>query len=267
MKSKKMIAIIQARLGSKRLPSKVLLKIENAPMLYYVVRQVKASELIDDVIIATTNLPEDDKIIRFCSKLGLQYFRGSSEDVLDRYYKCAKKFKCDPVIRISADCPLIDPKVIDKTIKKFLKNLYDYVGTNLEKKNGKWINSTCNFPQGMAVEVASFKTLEKAWKKAKKPSEREHVFPYVQFNPHLFKVSNIKNGRDLSFVRCTVDRPEDLEFVRELYKRISKRKKIVCISDILKIVKNEPRLLKINNKIPFDEGYKKSLKNDFRAQK
>lgn len=253
-------------MSSSRLPKKVLKKILGKPMLFYVVKQVLNSKLIDQVIIATTNEEKDNPIIDFCKKYNLIYFRGSKLDLLDRYYQCAKKFHCDPVVRITSDCPLIDPIVIDKVVTKFLKNSYDYVSNNLDKINGKWDNSTCNFPQGMTVEISNFKTLKKAWKKAKKPSEREHVFPYVQFNPKLFRISNVKKRKDVSYIRCTVDRLEDLRFVRELYDRLPK-KEFIMIEDILKIVKKEPSLVKINNKISFDEGYKKSLlvdkKQDF----
>ncbi len=249
-------------MNSTRLPNKVLLKIGDKSMLHLVVNQTRNSKLIDEIIIATTTSTKDKAIVNFCTKNGLYYFRGSSNDVLDRYYKCAKKFSCDYIVRISSDCPFIDSIVIDKVISKFLKNSYDYIGTNLDKVGSKWENATCNFPQGMAVEICKFNILEKAWKRSKKPSEREHVFPYVQFNPKSFKVSNIKNKIDLSFIRCTVDRKEDLKFVREIRKRIPDSKKIIHISDIVSIIKKEPNLIKINNKILFDEGYQKSLQAD-----
>ena len=249
-------------MNSTRLPNKVLLKIGDKSMLHLVVNQTRNSKLIDEIIIATTTSTKDKAIANFCTKNGLYYFRGSSNDVLDRYYKCAKKFSCDIIVRISSDSPFIDPIVIDKTISKFLQNSYDYIGTNLEKIGNKWENSLCNFPHGMTVEICKFKILEKAWKRAKKPSEREHVFPYVQFNPKMFKVSNVKNKTDLSFIRCTVDRKEDLKFVREIRKRLPDSKKIIHISDIIKIIKKEPNLIEINNKIPFDEGYQKSLQDD-----
>lgn len=260
-------AIIQARMNSTRLANKALLKIGEQPMLYHVVKQTKASKLVKDVIIATTKSPKDKKIVKFCEKHNLRYFCGSNNDVLDRYYKCAKKFSCDPIIRISSDCPFIDPKVIDQVISKFQKNSYDYVSNNLEKKNGKWKNSTCNFPQGMVVEICNYNTLEKAWNRAKKPSEREHVFPYVQFNARQFRISNILYKKDLSFIRCTVDKKEDLKFVREMWKRIPKSKKIIQINDILKIIKKEPNLVEINNKTDFDEGYKKSIQKDVKYLK
>lgn len=259
---KDIVAIIQARMSSTRLPGKVLRMIENKPMLHHVINQVIHSKFIKDVIIVTTTMSQDDLIVKYCKKNNIKYFRGSSTDLLDRYYKCAKKFKIDPIVRITSDCPLIDPKVIDKAIAKFSKGSFDYVANNLEKFNGKWDNSPCNFPQGMTIEISSFKALEQAWKCAKKPSEREHVFPYIQFNPKLFRVSNFKYRKDLSFIRCTVDRLDDLKFVIELFKRFSRNKKVIEIKDIVKIVKKEPKLVKINNRIAFDEGYKKSLKKD-----
>lgn len=262
---KKITAIIQARMSSTRLPGKVLLEIENEPMLYHVIKQVRASKIIKGVIIATTTEREDDVIAEYCKKNGIKCFRGSKKDLLDRYYRCAKKFNCNPIVRITSDCPLIDPTIIDKVIRKFLKGSYDYVANNLEKVDNKWQNATCNFPQGMTVEVSRYKALEKAWNEAKKPSEREHVFPYVQFNPKLFKVSNLKNKVDLAFIRCAVDRKNDLSFVREIFKRIPKRKKFVSIKDIMKIVTKEPDLVKINNKTPFDEGYRKSIEEDSTA--
>ena len=259
---KRITAIIQARMSSSRLPGKVLLTIEKKPILYYVIKQARASKLINDIIIATTTSPKDDVIVNYCKKNHIRYFRGSGNDVLERYYECAKKFKCDPIVRITSDCPLIDPNVIDKAIRRFLKNSYDYVSNNIDKKGNIWQNSECNYPHGMTVEISSFRALEKAWKEAKKPSEREHVFPYVQFNPTLFVISNVKNKTNLSYLRCTVDRIEDLKFVREVYKRISKHKKFVRINDILNVVKEKPNLIYINQNIPFDEGYQKSLMKD-----
>jgi len=254
----KTYAIIQARMSSSRLPKKVLKKIKKKPMLYYVIKQVLASSTIDEVIIATTKEKIDDVIADYCKQNKIKVFRGSKLDLLDRYYKCAKKYHCDPIIRITSDCPLIDPKVIDKVCKKFGKNLFDYVANNFEKIHNKWSNSTCNYPQGMTVEISSFKALEKAWYEAKKPSEREHVFPYIQFNPKLFSVSNIKMRKDLSYIRCTVDKLNDLKFVKIIYEK-SRNVKIITIKDILKIIEKEPKLVLINNNIPFDEGYKKSL--------
>jgi spore coat polysaccharide biosynthesis protein SpsF len=245
-------------MSSSRLPKKVLKKIGKHPMLYYVIRQTLSSKTIDEVIIATTKEKIDDEIVEYCKQNDIKYFRGSKMDLLDRYYQCAKKFECDPIIRITSDCPLIDPNVIDKIFKKFEKNSFDYVANNLEKFNGVWDNSMCNYPQGMTVEVSSFNALEKAWKEAKKPSEREHVFPYIQFNPKLFKVSKVKTKKNLSHIRCTVDRISDMKFVKKIYKKTG-YDKTITIKDIIKIIEKEPKLITINNNIAFDEGYKKSL--------
>ena len=257
-------AIIQARMNSTRLPGKVMMTIDKDPMLFHVIKQTLASRLIDDVIIATTNSSSDKIIRNYCKKNGFNYFVGSSNDVLDRYYQCAKKFHCDPVVRISADSPLIDPMIIDRVLSRFLNNSYDFVSNNIEKINDYWSHSTCNFPIGTVVEVCSFNCLKQVWKNSKLKSEREHVFPYVQFNPEIFNISNIKNKNDLSYIRCTVDKKQDLKFVQEIWKRKPKLKKILHINDILNIIKNENDLVKINNDISFDEGFQKSLKNDIR---
>ena len=192
---KKIYAIIQARMSSSRLPGKVLKKIKQKPMLHYVIKQVKASKMVDEIIIVTTTEKEDKPIVDFCLKNKIKCFRGSKLDLLDRYYNCAKKYNCDPIVRVTSDCPIVDPEVIDLTISEFLKKKYDYISNNLEKIKGKWENSMCNYPQGMTVEVSSFNALKKAWNEAKKPSEREHVFPYIQFNPKKFNVNTPSSFR------------------------------------------------------------------------
>ena len=257
----KISVIIQARMGSTRLPKKILKKIGNKTILQYVIDQVISSKLVDEIIIATTHLKEDEIIIKFCKKNNIKWFSGSTSDLLDRYYKCAKKYSCEIIVRITSDCPLIDPSVIDTAINKFLQNSYDYVSNNIDMINGKWENATCNYPQGMTVEITNINTLTKAWKNATKFSEREHVFPYVQFNPKKFRISNIKNKTKFDMIRCTIDQNQDLIFLRKLVNLLPKRRPI-HIKDILKIVKKEHQLLKINNFIKYDEGYQISLQKD-----
>lgn len=260
----KIFPIIQARMNSTRLPGKVLKKIDGTSMLFHVIKQTRASKYVEDVIIATTNSKSDKKIVKFCKNHNIKYFCGSETNVLDRYYKCALKFSCEPVVRISSDCPFIDPQVIDKIISKFLKNSFDYVSNNFKKTSDNNENSLCNFPQGMVVEVSNFKTLKNAWKEAKKPSELEHVFPYVQFNPKRFKIENVINKNNLSHIRCTVDSPNDLKFIKKIWNRLPNSKTIIQIKDIVSIIDKEPNLIKINNQIPFDQGYKKSLQKDIK---
>jgi len=260
--TEKFVAIIQARMESTRFPNKVLSLIDDQPLLFYVIRQTLASKVIDDVIVATSTKQSDDKIVEFCKKNNINYFRGSETNVLDRYYQCAKKFHFDTIIRITADCPLVDPSIINSVFKKFKENDFDYISTTIEFKNHKWVDSSCNFPPGLAVEIAKFSALEQAWKEAKKPSEIEHVFPYVQFNPEKFKLGNFVNSSNLSNIRCTVDYPEDLIFVKEVYSRIPKEKQFVTMNDIVNIIEKNPELLTINNSYAFDEGIQKSYKED-----
>jgi len=253
-------AIIQARMNSSRLPGKIFCKVGKKSVLEHVIFQTLCAKTIDRVIIATTQYIEDLAIVKFCKKNNIDFFCGSKNNVLDRYYQCAKQFNCNSIVRISSDSPFVDPLVIDKVVNKFLNNSYDYVSNNIEK-NSIWKNSTCNFPIGTVVEICSFKCLEKAWNGATLNSEKEHVFPYVQFNPMQFKISNIKHFRNLSHIRTTIDYSNDLKFDNELYVRM-KTKNFITTAQIAKIISEEPSLLEINNNTKFDEGYKKSLSKD-----
>jgi len=242
--------IIQARMGSSRLPGKVLTVIDgNNPILYYVIWQLQQCKSLDEIVIATTILEEDEKIVKYVENMGLSCFRGSPDDVLDRYYQCAKKFNFSNIVRITADCPLIDPTLVEQVIQKFNSEPCDYSTNSLPK----------TFPQGTETEIFSFESLEKAWKNAKKPSEREHVTPYIKNNKN-FKKLYIKNSKDLSDFRWTVDTIEDLKLVRELISRIKKRP--ILMTDILEVFSNKPELIEINKNHIKDEGYLKSLKED-----
>jgi len=227
--------IIQARMGSSRLPNKVLMKLNNEnPLLYFVINQLQNCKSIGKIVVATTTFTEDTKIIEFLKKLNIEYFRGSSTNVLDRYYQCAKKFSFDIIIRITADNPLIDPTIVDLAIEKFNSNSFDYL-TNTRKRS---------FPSGTEVEVFTFLALEKAWKNSTKPSELEHVTPYFYNNPEKFKIFDLINHEDLSSFRWTVDETNDLELVKILISKIKKRP--ILMNDIVKILKDEPELIKIN---------------------
>ena len=238
-------------MGSTRLPGKIMLPIhEGITVIAHVIKQLKQSKFCDQIIVATTINKEDDIIIEFLKKNSILHFRGSSDDCLDRYYQCAKSFLASTIVRITCDNPLIDPTLIDDAIQLFRSGQYDYV-TNCKPRS---------FPQGTEVEVFSFDALEKAWKKAKKPSEREHVTPYFYNNPNEFKIFNITNKENLSNRRWTVDRPEDLEFVRAIVLKI--KKSPILMKDILELLEKEPNLIKINDNYIMDEGYKKSIEND-----
>ena len=242
--------IIQARTGSTRLPGKVMQKIDNdSTVLDYVINQIKYSKKIEKIIVATTNLTEDDIICEYLSLQKIEFFRGSSEDVLDRYYQCAKKFTIDNIVRITADNPLIDPNVIDLVIDDYKNNKCDFATNTLHR----------TFPYGTEVEVFSFKSLEKAWKNAKKPSEREHVTPFIYDLQNRFILINKEFQEDLSHLRYTVDKIEDLKLVKEIIKNIPTRP--IFIQDIIELYKNKPEIFEINHNVKHD-GYISSLKKD-----
>lgn len=243
--------IIQARIGSTRLPAKVMLKLdENDTVLNYVLTQVKSSKLCEKIIVATTTLDEDNQIVNYVKNLNIDIFKGDSNDVLDRFFKCAKFFSLDIIIRITSDNPLIDPTIIDNLIRKFKLNSYDYL-TN---------SNVRTFPYGTEVEIFTFKALEQAWKNARKPSEREHVTPYFYNNPDQFKIFNVENSTDISNFRWTIDRENDLILVKSIVSKIKKRP--ILMTDILELFSREPELFEINKNQPKNEGYNKSLKED-----
>ena len=243
--------IIQARMGSSRLPGKVLMKLnENCSTLDFVLNQLSFSTLIDKIIIATTNLVQDDIIEQTAKNLGIECFRGNSDDVLDRYYNCAKKFQMDNIVRITSDCPLIDPGIVDEVISKYKYGNYDYFTNTLIR----------TYPIGTDVEIFSFEILEKTWQNATLPSEREHVTPFIRNKKMNFRVGNLENKKKLDHVRWRLDRQEDLDLIREIISKINK--KPILMNDILNLFSAEPQLIKINENISQDEGIIKSLKKD-----
>ena len=243
--------IVQARLGSTRFPSKITQTIDDkSTVLDYVIDQTLCSKNIENLVIATTILDEDDSIVDFTNTKNIPCFRGHPTDVLDRYYQCAKKFSFSTIVRITSDCPLVDPTIIDQAVGIFQNNSYDYV-SNVHP---------ITFPVGIAVEVFSFESLENAWKNAKLPSEREHVTPFLYNNNQLFKIFNIENSQNTSSIRITVDYPHDLDLIRQIASKIDSRP--ILLSDILNLYSKEPKMFELNNIHDADEGYLKSLEND-----
>lgn len=245
------VAIIQARMSSTRLPEKILMKINGVSIIESLLNQLSYSKLLSRKIIATSNDDSELPLIKQLDFMKISYFRGSQTDVLDRYYQCAKNYKIEQIVRISGDAPFIDPNIVDKAIDFFNNSNFDYVN-NFNDKN--------RYPVGSEVEVFGFNTLEKAWKNAKKPSEREHVTSYIYNHPEDFEIGNLEYVCDLSHLHWTVDRVQDLEFVRAIYKNI--KKKPILLDDILNLLKSQPKLLEINKNIDSQEGYKKSLEED-----
>ncbi|ABU56894.1 acylneuraminate cytidylyltransferase [Roseiflexus castenholzii DSM 13941] len=177
-------------------------------MLKRVVNRTARSAILHDVIVATTIEQEDETIVELCKKHGWPCFCGSINDVLDRYYKAARDYRVDVIVRITSDCPLIDPCIIDLVISKFLeKNPLDYASNTVQR----------SFPRGLDVEVVSFEALERAWHEDCNPLWREHVTPYIYLHPEKFALTAVVNNKDYSYMRWTVDTPEDLDFVRRVY--------------------------------------------------
>ena len=243
--------IIQARMGSTRLPGKVLKKLdEEKNVLNYIIEQLSYSKTIQKIIIATSKNSEDKKIVEFCKNNNIEYFIGSEKDVLDRHYQCAKKFRLTEIIRIPSDKPLIDPFLLDRMVKIYLEKKYDYVTNFLE----------FTFPFGTEIEIFSFDILCKIWNEARLNSEREHVTPYIYKNPKKFKIFNLKNRRNMSQLRWELDREEDLFVIRKIIKHIKKRP--ILIEDVIELSKKEPKIFQINKNINPLEGYLKSLNED-----
>ena len=245
-------AIIQARMGSTRLPRKVVKKIEGKTVLEHVIERTKRIKNCKKVILAVPNTKENDILERIGKKCNISVFRGSEEDVLDRYYQAAKLFKIDSIVRITADCPLIDPEIAEKVINLYLKGNYDYVSNTYPP----------TFPDGMDVEIFNFKSLKKAWKEAKLLSEREHVTSHITKNPKIFKIGNLVSEENLSHLRLTLDEKEDLILIRKIYKSLYNKNPFFGLKEIIKLFGKNPELIKINQKIKRNEGYLKSLKKD-----
>ncbi len=235
--------IIQARMGSSRLPGKTLMELENKKTtLDFVIEQLSFSKLINRVVIATTSLDKDNVIEQKARTLGINCFRGSETDVLDRYYRCAKEFEMKTIVRITADCPIIDPIIVDKVIEQFQSGDYDYAANIIFR----------TYPVGTDTEIFSFNSLERCWNEAKQPSEREHVTPFMRNKNSNFKIENIQNDQDLSHLRWTLDLKEDLILIREIVSKIKNRP--ILTSDVLDLFSKEPRLISINEHLAKSRG-------------
>lgn len=234
----KIVAIVQARMGSSRLPRKVLKDMGGATVLDRVLNRLGRSRLIQESLVATTIEPADDAIVEHCERTGRRVFRGSEQDVLDRYYQAAKYVKTDVVVRITSDCPLIDPEVTDATIRAFLDRHADYA-SNVRVRT---------YPRGLDTEVMTVQALERAWSESTKPYQREHVTPYIYENPSEFKLHGIENDTDCSRHRWTVDTPEDLQLLRAIYAQFGGRDDFGW-REVLKLVEGDPSLAEINRNI------------------
>ena len=246
------IGILQARTNSTRLPGKILMNILGEPMILHQLRRLKKCVLLDDIIVATSSEKSDDDLAIVCAAAGYRVFRGSLDDVLDRFVQAIKNDSCDHVVRLTADCPLTDSNVIDEIIGRHLQGGSDYTSNTL--------NPT--YPDGLDAEVLKISALLNAWENAVLPSHREHVTPYIYAHPEIFSLDNYENDRDLSAMRWTVDEVEDFEFATEVYRNLYPSKANFTMADILILLADRPDIVAKNAFISRNEGLKKSLIED-----
>jgi spore coat polysaccharide biosynthesis protein SpsF len=247
------VAIIQARMGSTRLPGKVMRSLIGKPVLWHVVDRLRFCKNIESIVVATTTEPEDDAIEEWCCAHWVRCFRGSEQDVLDRYYQAATFYQASSILRITADCPAIDPVVVDELLTEFEANAYDICGLS------------GSFPDGLDCEVMTFSALERAWGEAQLESEREHVTPYLHGHPEIFRQGQFERFYDLGHHRWTLDEEADFRFLERVFHRLYREDLPFVASDVLALLKREPELMSINQGIIRNEGYLRSLEADHRA--
>lgn len=230
--------ILQARVTSTRLNSKVLMEICGKPIIYLIIERLKHCKNIDDVIMAIPDTNQNDVLEEYAKKIGCHYARGCEKDVLSRYFKAAKQFAVTDIIRVTADCPLIDPILVDLMVEQYLKEKVDYAAIDVDT----------NFPRGLDAEIFSFKTLEKVNMDAHQTYEREHVTPHIYEHPELFKICFVEAQGKFRRpgLRFTVDTEEDLQLMREIFKRFYKNGNVFSLEKVIDLLDEHPELLTIN---------------------
>lgn len=226
-------------MSSSRLPGKVLKLINGKPMLQHVVERVRRSQMVDEVMVATTSESSDDPLAAYCQENGIAVFRGQMQDVLDRFYQAAKIAQADVVVRITADCPVIDPGLIDDLVRQFLASKVDFAANRLPPP---WKRT---YPIGLDIEVCTFNALERAWKEADQSYQREHVMPYLYEQEGRFEILVTHYAADLGSQRWTVDTQEDLNFIQGVFDYF-KGKNDFSWLEVLNVVQQHPELTEIN---------------------
>jgi Spore coat polysaccharide biosynthesis protein F, CMP-KDO synthetase homolog len=233
------VAFIQARMSSSRLPGKVLKEAGGRAILDRMVERVRKAKMLDQVVVATTVDPSDDEIARFCQAQGIEFTRGSLNDVLDRYYQAARQYCTEIVVRLTGDCPLADPGLIDDVVNALIENAADFACNRLPPPFSR------TYPIGLDVEAVTLAAFERAWREAKEKHEREHVMPYLYEVPGRFRVVQLDYREDLGGLRWTLDTPQDLEFLRSVYAGLGNRNDFSWL-EVLQLVREHPELSEIN---------------------
>jgi len=248
--SSKVVAIVQARMGSSRLPGKVLMEFNKKPVIWHIHNRLSSCNNLDQIVIATSSSKKDKVLYNYCLENGFSVYRGDENDVLNRYVQASKNYKADVVVRITGDCPVIDPDLVDEVIAYYFDGGYDACGLSGE------------FPDGLDCEIFSVGTLEDACKNANLKSEREHVGPYIYKNKNKYKIGSYVKYKGLKNHRWTLDELEDYHFLNEIYRRLYNPDSIFKTEDILRLLSENPELMNINKSIIRNEGYQMSVKND-----
>lgn len=238
------LAILQARASSSRLPRKVLMPIAGAPMLARQIERLQRAERLDRLIVATSVRPDDDEVAALAETAGVACYRGSLDDVLDRYYRAAEPHQPSHVVRVTGDCPLADWTVIDRAVAFAIDGGFDYASNTI---NPTW-------PDGLDVEIVTFAALRAAWQESDSAFEREHVMPFITSRPDRFRLGSMENDTDLSDLRWTVDEPRDYEFVRQVYDALYPANPAFDTDDILALLAARPELGEVNADIQRNEG-------------
>jgi spore coat polysaccharide biosynthesis protein SpsF len=249
------VAVLQARMSSTRLPGKVLLRTCGQPLLAHQVERVRRCRTIDTLVVATSDSPDDAPIAALCEQLGVPVFRGNLHDVLDRMVRAARPHAPDWFVRLTGDCPLADPAVIDQVVRACRDPGVDYASNALHP----------SFPDGLDAECMRFAVLEEAWREARKPSEREHVTPFIHTQPQRYTLREVHHTPDLSALRWTVDDPADFVFVSQVYEHLHAGKPDFGMEDVLQLLRAHPELGAINSGTQRNEGYLRSLQKEASA--
>lgn len=244
----KIVAIIQVRMGSTRLPGKAMKEIVGKPMLWHIVNRLKHAKLVDEVVIATSNKEGNEPIVKFAADNGIECYAGSEDDILDRFYQAVKKHNPDAILRVTADCPLIDPAVVDKVIWYYQRG-FDAVSNTMPR----------TYPDGLDTEVISYRVWERAWRELKSPW-REWVPTYFFEHPEKYRLGNVAYNEDLSYMRWTVDYQEDLDFVTKIYEKLYREGDVFLMADILKLLAEHPELTEINKAQALEGSSKRELR-------
>lgn len=238
----RVVAIIQARMGSTRLPGKIMKELCGKTVLEHDLLRIAAAKLVDQVVVATTVEAADDKVAAEAQRCGAKVFRGSEEDVLSRYYHAAQENRADVVVRMTSDCPLFDPRLLDRMLEEFLSALqgdqpFDYFSNTLQRRT---------YPTGLDAEIFTFAALERAHLEGALPHEREHVTPYLYQNPDLFRLGGIGSEEDWSRHRWTLDTEDDYQLILAIYEELYREGSLFSTADILQLLEKRPELIELN---------------------